>query len=262
MFRTKHPLAWHYHSNTSRYPHNMHGAAAEQTPTAPFKEHLDRELTALPAMDLPALGLGETIRRRLSCRTFTGEPLTIAQLAAILRAAYGVHGRLELNQQEFLERPVPSGGGLYPLELYILARRIGGLEAGTYHYAALHHGLEQLNDVTLPERLLSDLFLGQPYLIPAAAILVQTAVVERSLWKYEERGYRYILFEAGHVAQNINLCATALGAGSLNLGGFFDADLAALLGIDLDEEIPLYCTAIGVPVAGDRAFQRMGGVED
>mgnify|MGYP000559029437 CR=1 FL=1 len=69
-----------------------------------------------------------------------------------------------------------------------------------------------------------------------AAIIFITAIVERSMWKYEDRGYRYILLEAGHVAQNLNLCATAMNLGSLNLGGFFDQLWAdgAMLGADAD----------------------------
>ena len=74
--------------------------------------------------------------------------------------------------------------------------------------------------------LTAEMFLGQPYLSDAAAVVVLTAVVERSLWKYEDRGYRYLLLEAGHVAQNVNLCAHGTRARILNLGGFFDEDVS------------------------------------
>jgi SagB-type dehydrogenase family enzyme len=80
--------------------------------------------------------------------------------------------------------------------------------------------------------------------------------LERSLWKYTDRGYRYVLFEAGHVAQNVNLVAESLGLGSLNLGGFFDDRIAALLGIDTNEEVPVYGTGLGIPAHGDRSVIR------
>jgi nitroreductase len=96
----------------------------------------------------------------------------------------------------------------------------------------------------------------QPYVGDASAIVLYTAVLERSLWKYTDRGYRYILFETGHVAQNVNLVAESLGLGSLNLGGFFDDQIAAFLGIDTDEEVPLYATALGVPADRDRSVIR------
>jgi nitroreductase len=56
-----------------------------------------------------------------------------------------------------------------------------------------------------------------------------------------------MLYEAGHDFQNINLMCTALGLGSLNLGGFFDDDMIRLIGLDGDDEVPLYAMAIGVP---------------
>ena len=109
------------------------------------------------------------------------------------------------------------------------------LVGGAYHYVPLTHTLEVVRPDPLPSLLTAEMFLGQPYLSAAAAVIVLTAVVERSLWKYEDRGYRYLLLEAGHVAQNVNLTATALGLGCLNLGGFFDEDVAALLRLDDDE---------------------------
>ena len=105
------------------------------------------------------------------------------------------------------------------------------------------------------------MFLGQPYLSGASAVVVLAAVVERSLWKYEDRGYRYLLLEAGHVAQNLNLCATGLGLGCLNLGGFFDEDVAALLRLDDDHEVVLYGIAVGPPQSDSRVETRKAAEE-
>jgi hypothetical protein len=51
--------------------------------------------------------------------------------------------------------------------------------------------------------------------------------------------------------------STALGLGSFNLGGFFDADLSNLLNVDSEHEVPLYAVSVGVPANADRAAQRM-----
>ena len=62
----------------------------------------------------------------------------------------------------------------------------------------------------------------QPEIGMTATILIFiTALFERSTFKYQDRGYRYTLLEAGHVAQNLNLVANALGYGAVNIGGFF-----------------------------------------
>jgi SagB-type dehydrogenase family enzyme len=87
-------------------------------------------------------------------------------------------------------------------------------------------------------------------------VVVITAVPGRSLWKYGDRGYRYLLLEAGHAAQNLNLAAVEAGLGCCNLGGFFDEELAGLLLVDTEEEMPLYAVAVGVPASSDRDEQR------
>jgi len=255
MVRAKYPAAWTYHRTTSRWPHNMHGLNDPTYETAPFKEYLRSRTVALPEPATPAATLAEVLAARRSSRRFTGEALPLAALSTVLHAGYGVIGSVDLGS-EFLERPVPSGGGLYPLELYVLAQAVDGLDGGVYHYAPLGHLLEVVHDHPLPSLLTSELFLGQPYLAHAGALVVVTAVLERSLWKYEDRGYRYVLLEAGHVAQNMSLVAAALGLGCLNLGGFFDADVAALLRVDPDEEPPLYGFAVGATDEPDRALRR------
>jgi SagB-type dehydrogenase family enzyme len=98
--------------------------------------------------------------------------------------------------------------------------------------------------------------------VEAAAIVVVTAVVERSLWKYDDRGYRYLMLEAGHVAQNINLCAAGLGLAALNLGGFFDEDMMALLKLNPQREIVLYGVALGHSEVADRLKSRQPSQAD
>ena len=258
MFRKTSPLAWTFHRNTSRWPYNMRAMPDTQGQVlpSPYKEYFNVPVFPLPDSQFPPTTLQQAIAERRSCRRFSSVPLKTLELATLLKAAYGIEGRIFFGDQEFLERPVPSGGGLYPLELYLLVQRAEDFEPGIYHYAVLSHALEQLRALQLPRQFIADLFLGQPYLADAAAIAVLATVLDRSLWKYGDRGYRYILLEAGHVAQNLNLVAAALGLGSFNLGGFFDNDLANLLGLDIEEEVPLYGVALGTPATADRTDLR------
>lgn len=255
MFRTDHPLAWMFHRNTSRWLHNSMEAqpAVEGVPKPPL-EHPEARFTALPAH--PETPLSRLLHERLSCRRFADQALDLSQLGDLLHAGYGVTGTTTFGPFEFLERPVPSGGGLYPLELYCLVRAVTGLTPGVYHYTPVTDGLELLREARLPGRLITYLFMGQPLASDAAAIVVLTAVVERSLGKYTDRGYRYQLFEAGHVAQNIGLSAADQGLGVCSLGGFFDDELAALLDIDTDDEVALYAIAVGAPASEDRRQRR------
>ena len=163
---------------TSRWPFNMHDLNAPTGEAAPFKEDPTAETVALPPPALPDGSLATAIAGRTSCRQFRTEAIALAQLGDVLHAGYGVLGTIDL-WGEFCERPVPSGGGLYPLELYALTQRVDGLPGGAYHYVPLTHALEVVRPDPLPSLLTAEMFLGQPYLSAAAAVIVLTAVVER-----------------------------------------------------------------------------------
>jgi SagB-type dehydrogenase family enzyme len=72
-----------------------------------------------------------------------------------------------------------------------------------------------------------------------------TAVLERTKRKYGERGYRYVLLDIGHLAQNLYLACTALGLAVTTTGAFFDDEAADLLGIDGCDEAVLYVAFVG-----------------
>jgi SagB-type dehydrogenase family enzyme len=86
----------------------------------------------------------------------------------------------------------------------------------------------------------SDLFAAKP-----ALVIALTAVFPRVQMKYLERGYRFALLEAGHVAQNLLLAATALRLASAPVGGFWDDPFNELLGLDPEREAVLYSVIIG-----------------
>ena len=85
---------------------------------------------------------------------------------------------------------------------------------------------------------LSKLCFAKPYveIEKASSVFIITAVFQRTLFKYQDRGYRFILMEAGELAQNISLLCAAIGLGSCMIGGFMDDELAALIEINPDEE--------------------------
>jgi len=257
MFRKNHPLAWTYHRNSSRWTGTPQTPGTSPQATAAFKEMVDLPEVPLPAALALRQELSETIRARCSCRRFASTEVSRQALATLLYWSYGKLGIDHPNGREMVLRPVPSNGGLHPLELYVLVQRVNGLPPGVYHYNVIGHMLECLEAGALPPRLLAGLFMSQPGVEQSACQLVVTAVFARSLGKYRDRGYRYLLLEAGHVAQNCNLAAAALGLGSLNVGGFSDDDLGALLKLETEEEAPLYAVAIGEPDNADGKSPRI-----
>ena len=200
-------------------------------------------LPAPASLDRP---LGEAISQRRSHRAFADEPLAAESLAALLYAGYGVTGALESQG----DRPVlplrsaPSGGALYPLELYAAVLRVRGLEPGLYHFDPLSPCLEVVRSGVTGEALA--LLSTYPGIASSCAVLLFVAgIFGRTRLKYGLRGYRFALLEAGHVAQNVVLAATALDVASVPLGAFFDRRTDEFLGLDGVNESTLYTIAVG-----------------
>ena len=210
-----------------------------------FKTYPDAARVKLPDLALDDSGLFDALARRRSLRAYSREPLELGELGALMWAAAGVTAR----QDGFAFRTAPSAGGLYPIEHYVVANSVAGLEPGLYHYDVLGRALEQLTtgDLRLP---IARAALDQRIAADAQAVLVWTAVLERSRWKYGERFARYVLLDAGHIAGNVALTATALGLGSCQIAAFFDDEAAELLGVDPDLEPVVYMSTVGRPAEG------------
>lgn len=191
--------------------------------------------------------LTELFRKRRSCRAFSCETMPLAQVAALLAAAYGI---VEIatfsDQSKFLRRSVPSAGGLFPLELYAFVQRVADLEDGVYHYDVLGHSMQLLK----PGNLFCSLepaFYTYPFFSNANLAICLAAVFPRTQKKYGPRGYRYIMLEAGHSGQNICLEAAERNLSTLCMGGFVDSHLNLMLGLKQKEEGVVYSVAVGYP---------------
>jgi SagB-type dehydrogenase family enzyme len=189
--------------------------------------------------------LTETIRRRRSCRAFADKVMPLGSVSSLLDDAYGIVDATAFGDRtRFLRRAVPSAGGLFPLELYVLLRRVDGLEDGLYHYDVLGHSVRLMRQGDLFSAI-EPMFYTYPFIRDANLIIAIAAVFRRMQKKYGPRGYRYILIESGHVGQNVCLRASELGLATLCMGGFVDSELNALLGLAPTREGVVYTVAVG-----------------
>jgi SagB-type dehydrogenase family enzyme len=195
--------------------------------------------------------LGPVMRGRTSVHAFRPGPMALAELSSLLYHACGVTRPAAETGQLRSWRAAPSPGGLYPLELYLHTTQVAGLPSGLYHYNPVRDELRHLREGDLA-REIACCFVQGTIAYDAAVVVFLTAWFERVTFKYADRGYRFALLEAGHVAQNLNLAAGALGLGALNLGGYFDHELDDLLGLDGVTASTVYALALGRP-AGNRA---------
>lgn len=231
-------LAFHRESSHARTRLFFTPRPAERGPLPEMRKDYRVEAIPLPPVEPGGLSLEEAIRRRRSVREYSDEPLSLEELARLLFYGLGVTGSLEYK------RAAPTAGGLTPIEAYAVANNVEGLERGLYHYDAINHRLHLLQRGDLRRRT-AEACLHQDFLADAATVLVLTAVHRRTAWKYGERAYRYVLLDAGHAAENIQLEAAALGLGSCPIGAFFDDELNRLLGLAEEEEFVLLAIAVG-----------------
>jgi len=178
----------------------------------------------------------EALLERRSVRNYVDEPLTLAEVSQLLWAAQGITSSSG-------GRTAPSAGALYPLEVYLLAGEISHLPAGIYHYAPGEHTLT-LTIEGDQRQALYEAALSQSAVKDAAAIIIITAVYERTMVKYGERGKQYVHMEVGCAAQNIYLQAVALDLGTVFIGAFHDDQVKRLLRLG-EDEIPLGIMPVG-----------------
>ncbi|MEE9165878.1 MAG: SagB/ThcOx family dehydrogenase [Candidatus Neomarinimicrobiota bacterium] len=184
--------------------------------------------------------LESTLTRRKSVRNFKDDPLSLAEVSQLLWAAQGM-----THDQE--HRTSPSAGALYPLEIYFVAGDVHDLAAGVYRYRPDHHELETVIEGDRRSSL-RNAALNQDFLQECPAVMVISAVYERTTWKYGKRGERYIYMEVGHVAQNVSLQAVSLNLGTVVVGAFDDERVREIVNMP-DDEKPLCLMPLGKPVS-------------
>lgn len=197
---------------------------------------LDTLTVPPPDPELPA-AFEAVLRRRVSRRDFTGAPVALDRLKFALWCGYG---RTDGGGLE--HRTTPSAGGVYPLELVVGVVNVDGARPGWYRFRPADGELEWAG----PASDTGELFRTRH--VPfdrAAAVVFLTADLSPMLHRYGERGYRFTLLEAGHVAQNLLLACAATGLGAVALGGFDDELTGEVLPASVAGASPLYTVVLG-----------------
>ncbi len=182
--------------------------------------------------------LEETLLKRRSIRSFSDESLSLEQISQLLWAAQGV-----THQRGY--RTAPSAGALYPLEIYVVAGQVKGLDAGIYRYIPQGHKLKKITDGDKREELCRAA-LNQSFVKNAPAVFILSAVYQRVTGKYGDRGIKYAFIEVGHASQNICLQAVALNLGTVVIGAFHDNHVKRIMVMDANE-YPVYIIPAGRP---------------
>jgi len=189
------------------------------------------EISLPPPKTKGEMSLQEAIGRRRSVRRFSSAPLPLEAISQILWAGQGI------SDKSMRFRTAPSAGAIFPCHLYAL------LPEGVYKYIPEEHKLRLhlKDDLRSP---LAEASLYQGFVAEAPLVMVITAELSKTMARYGTRATRYVCMEIGHIGQNIQLQAVALGYDSVCVGAFQDERVKRLLLLPTSEE-PLYIIPIG-----------------
>ncbi|MFM6201466.1 MAG: SagB/ThcOx family dehydrogenase, partial [Dolichospermum sp.] len=156
-------------------------------------------------------------------------------ISRILGCSYGLTAKIATMGSPLYLRSAPSAGGLYPAEVYLISRGTEFLPAGLYSYQGQSHSLLLFWESDVWTNLQSACFWN-PVLENTDIALVTSAIFYRSAWRYEDRAYRRIFLDTGHLLGNIELSASINDYRAHLIGGFNDSQMNELLYLDSEKE--------------------------
>ena len=184
---------------------------------------------------------------RTSVRAYSEQPLSLEELSYLLWCTQGVKS---IHSRNATLRTVPSAGARHAFETYLLVNRVEGVEPGLYRFLALSHKLQGVDlNKNIADKI-TDSCLRQRFIMLSAVTFIWVAAVYRMVWRYQERGYRYIHLDAGHICQNLYLSAESIDSGVCAIGAFDDDALNSILGIDGIEQFAVYVAVCGKKIEG------------
>jgi SagB-type dehydrogenase family enzyme len=144
---------------------------------------------------------------------------------------------------DYYRKIVPSAGARYPVEIHLISFNVTNIENGIYHYNDNDNTLE----MTVKGNFNDEAYRNcrfQEMVRECGCLICICLDFNRTISKYGERGYRYALLDAGHVAQNLYLTCTYENLGIAGIGGFYDKKIKKLLKLPKEED-PIYLFSIG-----------------
>ena len=238
-------MMFHIRSTLGRHDHNF-GVTYPAGTTRPVEPVVKPQASRYIPLQAPRW---EDLRRsdppvvvamevRRSARRYAGSPITAAQLGDLLYRTARVRSLITAPGGQdppdapatgtpYSNRPYPSGGACYELELYLTVGSCTGLANGVYHYDPLGHRLEPVSaDRAAADELLSAACMTAALESPAQVLISMTARFRRLSWRYEGLAYRLVLMHVGVVMQNLYIACAAMGLAPCALDAV-DIDVAA-----------------------------------
>jgi len=221
------PLVDAHRESRLATPEEVASVANATVATPPPSQAANRQFDTIAPSD--TRGLGETILRRGSTRSFAHEPIGADELATILAASSG-HREVDFPRM---------------VDTYLIVNAVNELAPGAYFFDREAHSFELLGAGDF-RKVAGYLCLEQMLGYDCSALIVYMANLESVLLTLGNRGYRDAHLEAGILAGRVYLASYALDRGATGLT-FYDDDTSKFFSPHAATKFPLLMVAVGVP---------------
>ena len=180
----------------------------------------------------------------ISGRAVQTEPLNLGltELAELLYFSAGLTRKYRFGGELHYMRAASATGALYPIELYVVAGDIAGLEAGVYHFDPLGFQLSRIRKGDYRAELAA---VSNESIALAPATIAFTSIAWKNAWKYEARSYRHWFWDGGVIAANLISLSASMGSSTRIVQGFVDQTVNELLGLQDEEEATVCLSPVG-----------------
>jgi SagB-type dehydrogenase family enzyme len=218
-------IATHYHQRTKYDPKTIASKnkgldwSEQPIPFKAYKIGKSYDLTPYLSSNLPDVP----------------DALQWRRLSRLLGCSYGLTAKIPTMGSPVYLRAAPSAGGLYPAEVYLISKGTPLLPPGLYNYQGQTHSLLHFWDSDVWGSL-QQACLSHPALENTELAIITTAIFYRSSWRYEDRAYRRICLDTGHLLGNIELACAMTDYRPHLIGGFIDHLLNEMFYFNPQEE--------------------------
>jgi SagB-type dehydrogenase family enzyme len=173
----------------------------------------------------------------------TKEPnLDLKELAELLFFSAGLTRKYRFGSELHYMRAASATGALYPIELYVIAGDVGGLEAGVYHFDPLGFQLSRIRKGDYRAELAA---VSNHSVAAAPATIAFTSLAWKNAWKYQARSYRHWFWDGGVIAANLLSVSVSIGLPTKMVEGFVDQTVNELLGLQDGKEAAILLSPVG-----------------
>lgn len=180
-------------------------------------------------------------------------------LAELLYFSAGLNRKYRFGSEVHYMRVASATGALYPIELYVIAGDVVGLEPGVYHFDPLAFQLSRIRKGDFRAELAA---ASSENLATAPAILALTSLAWKNAWKYEARSYRHWFWDGGVIAANLLAVSNSMALPMTIVQGFVDQTVNELLGLQERKEATILLSPIGSSsqALGDHSLKKIGPI--